>query len=378
KTIIIIRTATKQDTADGDFFETLMIDVLSARLQAEGADEIYAGVEPDPERLNRATTIVHFEMRSVLDAGYWSVHLRALADHERRFLWSGRLQLPFDANRLASGLDAQAFASRALSQILLRFHAFRQVNQSPLMIMQRAAARLYHPEKELFLRAEEELERLSTGEAAAVALGWRAFAKIARRIEFSETEASEAAEGLINEGLAKRPGNALVAALASRVALDVSGDLDRSAHFARAALESDSGNPYALKAMSRALLMDGKASEAHRHALMARRVADGLPHVYAWDCEVGLTALAEGDYRAAYEAMREAHRHKPTHRASLRYLAATAILIGEKEAAKQATARLARLEPGFRISDLGRPDYPVATLRRLGLAGEMPGAEPGT
>lgn len=371
-TVIVIRATADHSTDQGRFVEAIMIDILSARFEAEGADEIYAGTEPDPERLERAATVLHLELVSMVDDAWWIVHLRALADRDRRFLWSGRLRVPFTPGHLADGIDAQAFASRAITQIMLRYHAFRNAAQSPLMVMQRAATRLYDPSPDRVRLAEADLAGLASGEGAGVALAWRSFAGLARSLEFGETTARDGAEEMATEALARRPGNALVGAIAARVAMDLTGDLDHAEHLAAAATTSDEGNPYALQAAGRIALLNGRLDEARDKALLARSAADGLAHVFAWDFELCLTALAQGDLTAAHQAIRAAHRRNGAHRATLRYLIAISLLVGEAAEARAGAAKLAQIEPGFRIADLRRPDYPVLTLRRLGLTGDLP------
>jgi hypothetical protein len=154
--------------------------------------------------------------------------------------------------------------------------------------MHRAISRLYVSDLDQLNKAEGELITLSSGEGAAVALAWRAFARLAQSMEFANgnTDLAAEAESLANEALSLRPANPLICAMGARVALDLKGDLDLAEHLSRAALYSDDGNPYALQAQSRFALLHGDVDAAHRAALSARKAADGLPHVFAWDMEL--------------------------------------------------------------------------------------------
>ncbi len=372
-TIVIIRSASEHLDGTGRFFETVLLDTLSMRFEAEGAEDIYTLAEPEPEQIARATTVVTVELVSLVEAGHWSVHLRALADRDRRFLWSGRMRLPIEAGEFSAGVELDAFATRAIAQILLRYRSFRKVDQSPLMILGRASSRLYDPSIERVHAAERDLKGLINGEGAPVALAWLSFAKLARLLEFGDAEAAEEAQTLVQEALSRRPGNALITALAARVAMDVSGDFDRAEAHARDAMNNDDGNPYALQAAARISLLQGRVDEAQELTSRARRAAEGLSHVFAWDFELCLSALARGDFAAAQEAVRQAHRNNPSHRASLRYLIATSLLMKDTAMAETAAAKLAELEPGFAMSDLGKKDYPVLTLRNLGLIDALEG-----
>lgn len=366
-TVVIIRATADQTDGMARFFETVLLDTLSMRFEAEGAEEIYTQVEPEPDRIDNAATIVHIELVSVVEAGHWSVHLRALADKERRFLWSGRVRLPIEAGEFSAGVELDAFATRAIAQILLRYQSFRKVSHSPLMILARASARLYDPSFERVRAAERDLLGLVDGEGAPVALAWLGFAKLARVLEFGDQEAANEAQMLVQEALTRRPGNALISALASRVAMDVTGDFDRAESLARDAMNNDDGNPYALQAAARISLLQGRMEDAQELTSRARQAAEGLSHVFAWDFELCLAALARGDFAAAQEAVRQAHSNNPQHRASLRYLIATSLLLKDMAVAENAAVKLAALEPGFVVSDLSKPDYPVLTLRNLGL-----------
>ena len=376
-TVIVIRANAATHDTPNKMYQAILTDILAARLEAEGANEVYAGVEPDETRLNKAATIIHLELVSMVEGDEWIIHLRALADRERRFLWSGRLRLPCDSLRLTDGVDLPAFVSRALTQIQLRYHAFRSAGKSPLMVLQRAATMLYDGQRVRIDQADADLSDLCSGDMAPVALAWRGFAQIARRLEFGVQSGQFDAEELVHDALSRQPGNALIAALASRVALDVTGDMDKAEYFATASLLSDDRNPYSLQAGARIALMHRRVREAAAMARMARQAAEGLQHSFAWDFELCLTALAENDIPAALDAARTAHRNNPWHRASLRYLVATSLLAGETEEARRAAECLARIEPGFRLSDLQRSDYPVLTLRRFGLVEHLSGLTPG-
>lgn len=368
-TIVVIRPSQFQVCAEGAFLEVMLIDTLSSRFTSEGADEVFAQSDPPAERIERAASTIFIELACVVENGHWSVHLRALADDERRFIWAGRHRHAIGLDLFESGTEVHAFVSRALTQISQRYHSFRHVRRSQMMIMSRAVSRLYDPSVERVRAAQEDLEALTAGDGASIALAWLSFARLARQLEFGDLGVEEEAFGLISEALKKTDGNALVSALASRVALDLSSDLDRAERLAQLALQNDDSNPYALQAASRVALSKGLVDEAQAYATKARRSADGLPHVFAWDFELCLTALARGDFAAAQDAVRQAYRHNSRHRASLRYLVATSVLVGDRFEAEHAASRLAGLEQGFKISDLRREDYPVLTLRNLDLIG---------
>ncbi|MBO9468212.1 hypothetical protein J7443_23500 [Tropicibacter sp. R15_0] len=370
-TLIIIRSNSADATAQTKFLETVLADTISQRFESEGADTVFALAEPSEDRLAQASTILHLEMVSVTEAGFWSVHLRCLADKDRRFLCSDRLRLALETKHDSLTAQLSSFVSRAISQIMARYYACRNASVSPLMMTTRAAARLYDPSLERVIAAEQDLSCLETSEAMATSISWRGFAKLVRCLEFRESNQTEEARALAQDAVDMRPGNPLVVAIAARIEMDLIGDLDYADWLVQAALGGSDGNPYVLQAAARIALKRGRTEDAQRLAQTARLAADGLPHAFAWDVELCLTALALGDFSGAHDAARRAHRSNTRHRASLRYLIATSLLVDDQFEAKHAADRLAGLESGFRIEHLRKSDYPIHTLQNLGLVGEL-------
>ena len=374
-TIIVIGMTRHGNSAEAQFLEMTLIGALAARFRSEGAERVYTDTVPEPQDLDRAAAGIFIEISSLVDGGWWNVHLRALADQDRRFLWSGRLRVPMNVGTLSEGGEIQGFVSQVLSQVLLRFQSFRLARKSRFIRMHRAATALYVSDLDRMRKAEDQLVELSEGDGQAVALAWRGFARLAIQMEFPNHSPDAAAEAtwLANEALELDPANPLVNSIASRVSLDLLGDLDRAEYFATRALAGDEQNPYALQAASRVALLAGKSEEAARFARVAQSTAQGLPHKFAWDMEVCLTALANGQLEKAGIAAHTAHLSNKHQRAALRYLVAINLLTGDSDTAERFAESLRYLEPAFKLSDLGRDDYPVLTLRKTGYASEISG-----
>lgn len=372
-TVIVIRSMERPTISEAQFLETRLIDSLSSRLESEGAHEIYAGIEPAPERLAQAATVIFLELTSIIDGSWWNMHLRALYGTERRFLWSGQNRVQLDINRLSDGTEINAFVSLTLSQVFLRFQNIYLTQKSPLISLQRAASRLYLSDLREIEKAEDDLVELSTGETAGVALAWRAFSRLAQAMEFPDYNPNAHAEAseLSRLALRKQPGNPMVYGLASRVALDLEGDTDQADFYARSGMFSGDANPYALLSASRVALAKGTHEEAHDLALTARRAADGLRHSHSWDMEVCISALAQGDLPTAVNAAAQALRKNSGYRAALRYLVFGHNVLGNHEDEAKATALLRRFEPDFQLSDFLREDYPMRSLRRTGYTQEL-------
>lgn len=352
------------------FCEKLLVDTLCRRLEAEGVDHIYISDQPNIEAPIRATTILHIELTSLHTAHEWHVHLRALADAEKRFLWSGHLQQAAETGPLLDGFFIEGFVSRSLSQIFQRYRSFKVARHSPLIMIHKASSQLYFQSLDGVAEAEATLSAFSSGDIKSLALAWRGFARLVTFLEHggSRRDLIDDAKQLMDEALRYGASNPMVTSLASRVALDLEGDLGRARHFAQASLLSDAKNPYGLLANARVALMDQKPSDALVLAQNARLAAEGLPHAFAWDMEVCLAAMGSGDLKAAQDAAQKAYWHNPTHRAALRYLIALSSLVGEHDQAARAVERMRKLEPEFAPRDLIKDSYPVLSLRKTGYA----------
>ncbi|WP_146204784.1 AfsR/SARP family transcriptional regulator [Jannaschia seohaensis] len=361
---------------DSDYLTATLADHLASRFAAEGVTDIYHAHEPVPPSALRGTRLLRIELAAAVEEdGCWTVHLRALADANRRFIWSGRARMPLDLREIAEGHRLPGFASTAISQISARLRAYRLTDRSGVMALQGAAARLFTGDREQLRLAETELAALSTGDALPLALAWRGFAGLTRSLEFIDRGPIAAeASALAEEAFDLRPDNPLIASLAARVALELEGDVDRAAYLAQAGLRACDRNPYALYAAAQVALISGERAEAHRLAQAGRLCADGLPNAYAWDMEVCLTALGMGDLELAHRSARAAHAQNRAFRPALRYLVALDLIRGDRTAARLHAEKLARHEPGFLISHLTRPDYPLLTLRKTGYAEALVGA----
>ncbi|MEM7723925.1 MAG: hypothetical protein AAF376_16365, partial [Pseudomonadota bacterium] len=131
-------------------------------------------------------------------------------------------------------------------------------------------------------------------------------------------------------------------------------------------------NPYALLSGAHVKLIEGDVDAAYKTARLARLTAEGLPHAFAWDMEVCLTALGVGNLEMAHRAARAAHCQNPVSRPALRYLVALDLLRGAHDDARAHTAKLRVLEPTFQPRHLRKSDYPAMTLRATGYAERLP------
>ncbi|WP_139212326.1 AfsR/SARP family transcriptional regulator [Jannaschia pohangensis] len=367
-TLVSIVPLTESSDSEEVFLTSFLTDTLSTRLMAEGNVEVHIGRDPPSPRIAAAGAFLRIELSTVVAGGHWHVHLRAFADRSRMFLWSGRLELPMDFRVIYQGSDVAAFVSAALAGIASRFESYRLAHRSAYITLQRAARRLFTARREDLDLAETELSQLAGGEGAGVALAWQAFARLTRALEFGETATGLIVEtrDIADEALVLIPDNPLALALAAQVEIKLSQDIDRGRHLAEASVKACDQNPYGLHALSQARLFEGAFAEAHHLAIRARQTAEGLPHAYCWDMQLCLTSLGVEDLPGAEAAARAAHAGNRHYRPALRYLTALNRIAGQQATSERYAAELVLREPGFKLSDLGRPDYPAQTLHRTG------------
>ncbi|MEL6585042.1 MAG: hypothetical protein AAFQ50_00045 [Pseudomonadota bacterium] len=367
-TLVTIMPAAAPVGPEDTFLSALLMDTFSSRMKAEGDAEVHVGSEPTNQRISEAGAYLRLEVASVVNDGRWHVHLRAFMDRGRRFLWSGRFDLPLDFRVICDGTDLAAFVSTALANIFSSLRNLRTTSRSTYLTLHRTAHRLFTARRDDVAVAETELAALSSSSSAALALAWRAFALLTRALEFGEDQnlLRDQAKCLIGEALILGQENPLVLALAAQVEIKLCNDLERGKHLATASLRACDQNPYALHAMSQAQLYEGAFGAAHDTALRARRMAEGMSNAFCWDMQVCLTALGIEDLATSEAAARSAHACNPDFRPALRYLTALNLIQSNRDRAVTYAAALAEREPGFVLSDLKCPSYPMHTLRRAG------------
>lgn len=368
-TLVLVSVQTQSENAEDIFLTSFLTDTLSSRLTAESSVEVLVGVEPTHKRLSEAETVLRLEFSSVVSCGKWTVHLRAFADRTRRFIWSGRLMLPMNFRAICEGPDVAAFVSKSLTNIHLKYQSYKLANTSHYVMLQRATQRLFSSDQEQFALAEAELIDASTQDAAGIPLAWRAFGKMTQVLELglNPLDYVDETRALLADALLRSPGNPLVLGLSAHIELKLSGDIDRGMFLAKDGLQSCDQNPYAMLAMSQAYIHSNDFSKAHDAAVLGQRMAEGLPNAFFWNMQACLTALGVSDFAVARTAGLKALAQNPTYRPALRYLTALCLLDNDAENADHFANKLRVSEPTFKLSDLSEPDYPMHTLRRLGL-----------
>ena len=225
--------------------------------------------------------------------------------------------------------------------------------------------------KDLIL-ADTQLSVL--GQEHPAALGWRIFLKMVQRVECAVPATAafaEQVEDLMQEALRRDPNNTIVLSAAAHACIKVLDRPDDALILAQRALRQSWSNPFALDVVADALLLQGRAADAYPIAKRAQFVGQSTPMSHFFDMGLALACVAMGRTDDALALAQQAIALAPSFRPALRYAVILNANMGRPAEALRALGRLRAIEPTF---DLGQivedPDYPVATIRKAGLAGK--------
>lgn len=296
------------------------------------------------------------------------IHARCYAGTQKYFLWSGRTKVLSTPQSAKQFFELNQFANVVFTAIVKRGHkehrtgAFFQLNHAAAMLFSGQRARIMHAD-EVFSGL------LDDGSECALVYSWRAFQRVTQQIEFPSGSADVAEEGLqfAKDALCRGANNPTATALAAQAILKLSGDVDWADHLTRRALALEDTNPYALNIAGHVSTLLGKYHSSYELSSAAACAARGLPNEFIWDMQLALASLGAGRLEEAFQSAKGSHYANVYYRPALRYLVALSILLGRDAEAKRFEARLKDVEPGFERGHLFRPDYPVDTLRSLGL-----------
>lgn len=364
--IIHIRCAVPQTHYEARFLSNFFVDSLSSALRTYGEIEIEFANSAEMPSDSHPETPYLVEIESALADQDWFVHARVFHGPKKAFVWSGRLRLPMDLAQICNGPQVSNFVGRIISALVA--NTGPDAKNRPYFAIQNAAQKIFLGDREQLELASRILNNIGAVDLAGVSKSWKSYALLTKALEFGEMNADviDEAIDLSNSALDFAGENALVTALAAQVQMKLAGDRDFGAYLAHRAVTLNDQNPYALHSATQAHLFAGEHKEAHQKALFARTIATSLPNSYYWDLLCCFTALSIGELEEARKHAIQAHSIRPNYRPALRYAAALSALAGRHADAEIYAARLQKIEPGFRLENLLRRDYPLETLRVLG------------
>jgi hypothetical protein len=106
-----------------------------------------------------------------------------------------------------------------------------------------------------------------------------------------------------------------------------------------------------------------RLSEAYEQLVRARALSGEGPYRYAVDAIACVTNLLTGRFEAAVQIGETVHARMPDYAPNLRYLLGAYLVAKDMPKVERTVERLRRIEPGFTLSLLAEPEYPVNSLR---------------
>lgn len=349
---------------------TFMTRALSQRITSDlnligEMDVLQAAPDVVAREQERANVLIEIETFGEGEAGFMMVRVTGLPS--RRAVWSGRVSISSSIGDLWDAPEATRLVNQTVRKVAdLVASASHMAHQQAY---HRAVRRVYEYDRDALAKADEMFASIQDGELRGPALAWRSFIRLTYALEFRDSSADMVAEAsaFADEALRTTVDHPVVLALTSQVRLKLEGDLDAAHYLALRAAEVADQNPYALDALSQTLILHGQYERANDLAQRARVAAQGLDNSFSWDMQACLTSLSLLQFETAFIAARECHHKMPFYRPALRYLVALSYLTGVPQEAEHFAARLRRMEPDFTPQMLLQPDYPLETLRALGL-----------
>jgi hypothetical protein len=277
------------------------------------------------------------------------------------------------------------------TQIMVQRHAFPRDKTGPALhkampvltyAIVQSALRFAAPDQPVFplsdlfsfsrdrlIRADRRLAMAPEIGEGAMGLSMRVYLRytliLERQADDPQSQLAEA-EDFINRATILAPADATVMSLSALFhswKRDVAGALD----MARLALRLCPDSDLAQHVLSQALTDAGRDREALDMAMRAGHGPMGLVGQATWLLRRMVSHLRLGQLEQAEQAAAAARAHAPDNRPSLRFLAALRWRRGDEIGTADALARLRLLEPDFTLDLMASPDYPVTTLRQMGL-----------
>lgn len=302
----------------------------------------------------------------------WMINVRLYTGSKQFFLWSGRAKIPKRPDHPKYQSMLGQFSNVVLSAILDR--GSQRYRTAPFFQLQHTVALLFTGQRKHIKSAESLLMGMAeVGRDSALVAGWRAFHRVTQQIEFPIAEVDLQDEGLDLATYALRHGasNPTVIALAAHAFVKLGDDIKRGEYLAKKALVLNGGNPYALSVAGHVKTLLGDFDGSYRLSSAAATAARALPNEFIWDMQLALASLGTGRLQEAFDRAFRSHLANMHYRPALRYLIALAVLLDRTDDVTRFERRLRDIEPGFNRQKLRDPNYPVDTLRSIGLTSAL-------
>ena len=234
-----------------------------------------------------------------------------------------------------------------------------------------ALLRMFTYDAAAVAEADQLLGQAHEASPNAVFEAWRGFLHMATWVDLGRPEKGDlrsAAEACMRRAAQGADDNPLVRALVAYTRIMLLGDVRGALPGAARAVEMSPTSPIPLVSLASAQLLAGREEVAYSLSRQAQTYADRSRFRNFFDNHHCVVCMATGRLEEAVEAGEAAANAVPTHAAAHRHLLALYAARGDVEGAQRMRETLERIEPGFSLDRMvGDPEYPVRTLRRIGL-----------
>lgn len=354
-------------SGEAGLLQNMLGDILAERLVATGPVEVYRDQRIDPKTPHDRINVSAYPVGS-----QWVFSLSIVEAPKSRHVWSGRTRIDFTAKSNGESNPFARFCNEAIAAL-----ADRKINlasnSDPFFVMNFASARLFTGQNSDLGIGLTLLDTVVSHQTdAALPLAWRGFAKLTKALDSSDTTTELAVSAMedASKAVALSSSNSTALALAAHVHLLLAGDADYARFLAQKALTINEQDPYAGFAAGTAAFYNGETQRGLDLVRWSRECAQPLTNSFFWDVQNAILGLSTHDFDDCYSSALLASAKMPTYRPALRYLIAIALLKDLPDEANRYVQRLRQLEPHFDVRRFTEDEYPVPSLRRVGLSEE--------
>jgi DNA-binding SARP family transcriptional activator len=356
----------------------LVSEIIAARIAADISDQITVAVVAPLSGLAEGMVDLDVSCNVVEDNGICLALIRVVHVPTARVLFQKDCRFVGPASSLVGGADlirvAYEAAERTVAKVPHVLGLGRSATKSAALT-QLALHRMFSFDEAQLREADRLMQAAWEAEENPVHLAWRGLLQMVQAIELPQgmkPELHDLAERLTRQALERDTGNATLQALVAQTRAMLFGDARSAGEAARAAIDENPRNPYALQAMAVAKMLAGDGEAAYRTSLLGRAYAERSAFRHWWDAHHATVCVATGRIDEAIRAAEAAAFGAPSLRPAYRYLMSLHAQRGDLVRANEMRERLERLEPGFTLDRmLEDPEYPVRTLRQTGLLREV-------
>lgn len=363
----------------------LVAEIVASRIATDIAEHITAAVltravapgtpPPGPCDLDITCNIVE-------DNGICLAFIKVIQPQTMRVVFARDCRFVGTASRLAGSDDLLRTAFEAAERTVARVPhilGLGRAETKSAALGQLALHRMFSFDEAQLAEADRLMEAAWEVQENPVHLAWRGLLQMVTAIErpmAGRADLTDLADRLTHLALERdagsAAGNATVKALVAQTRAMLWGDAQSAGLAARAALDENPRNPFALQAMAVAHMLAGDGEEAYRLSHLGRNYAGRSAFRHWWDAHHATVCVATGRNAEAIRAAEAASFAAPSLRPAYRYLMSLHAQRGDLDRAEAMRAKLEALEPGFSLDRmLGDPEYPVRTLRQTGLLREI-------